>query len=165
MVSALSAPHFYSEEAAIAYVEEQLWPDGPICPHCGNTGSIGILRASSNRPRLWKYYKCYKCYKPFSLKIGTIFQYSKIPLHIWLQAIYLLIGVKKGISVNRLHRILGVTLKTAWFMTHRIRKTFHECGIHQNRANSFIVESVDDFGHDISSAPAQVLGSGKIVDL
>ena len=119
MASALSAPHFHNEEAAYAYVEARIWPEGPVCPHCGGYDRIGKMGGKSTRIGT---YKCYQCRKPFTVKIGTIFESSHVPLHIWLQAIYLVAGSKKGISSNQLHRILGVTLKTAWFMSHRIRE-------------------------------------------
>src|ERR671916_712071 len=119
MTSALSAPHFHKEEAAYAYVEARVWPQGPVCPHCGGVERVGKLAGKSTRVGV---YKCYQCRKPFTVKIGTIFEASHVPLHMWLQAIYLIAGSKKGISSNQLHRILGVTLKTAWFMSHRIRE-------------------------------------------
>ena len=119
MSSALSAPHFHSEEAAYAYVEARIWPEGPVCPHCGGCERISLMGGKSTRLGL---YKCYQCRKPFTVKIGTIFESSHVALHIWLQAMYLIAGSKKGISSNQLHRILGVTLKTAWFMSHRIRE-------------------------------------------
>ena len=119
MSSVLSAPHFHSEEAAFAYVEARIWPEGPVCPHCGGVDRVGKLQGKTTRLGLWK---CYQCRKPFTVKIGTIFESSHVPLHMWLQAMYLIAGSKKGISSNQLHRILGVTLKTAWFMSHRIRE-------------------------------------------
>jgi len=119
MVSALSAPHFHNEEAAFAYVEARVWPEGPNCPHCGGVERIGKMGGKSTRLGL---YKCYQCRKPFTVRIGTIFESSHVALHIWLQAMYLIAGSKKGISSNQLHRTLGVTLKTAWFMSHRIRE-------------------------------------------
>ena len=119
MSSALSAPHFHSEEAAYAYVEARIWPEGPVCPHCGGCERISKMQGKSTRMGL---YKCYQCRKPFTVKIGTIFEASHVALHIWLQAMYLIAGSKKGISSNQLHRVLGVTLKTAWFMSHRIRE-------------------------------------------
>jgi transposase-like protein len=116
--SILSDPRFHNEEAAYEYVESQVWPDGPICPHCGNKERIGKLNGKSTRTGV---YKCYACRKPFTVKVGTIFEDSHIPLRLWLQTIYLMCASKKGISANQLHRTLGVTLKTAWFMMHRIR--------------------------------------------
>jgi transposase-like protein len=119
MASVLSAPRFHNEEAAYAYVEALLWPNGPVCPHCGSTAEkIGRLDGKSTRPGLRK---CYACRKPFTVKIGTIFEASHAPLRIWLQAIHLMCSSKKGISTRQLQRTLGVGMKTAWFMGHRIR--------------------------------------------
>ncbi|MDJ0642542.1 MAG: IS1595 family transposase [Erythrobacter sp.] len=118
-MSGLSAPHFHDEEKAYEYVEARLWPEGPVCPHCGGVDRVGKLKGKTTRAGLWK---CYQCRKPFTVKIGTIFEDSKVPMRKWLQAMYLIAGSKKGISSNQLHRILGVTLKTAWFMSHRIRE-------------------------------------------
>jgi len=119
MASVLSAPHFHNEEAAYAYVESRLWPEGPVCPRCGGVDRVGKMGGKSTRIGT---YKCYQCRKPFTVKIGTIFEASHVPLNVWLQAMYLIAGSKKGISSNQLHRTLGVTLKTAWFMSHRIRE-------------------------------------------
>ena len=118
-MSALSAPHFHNEEAAYAYVEARIWPEGPVCPHCGGVERIGKMGGTSTRIGT---YKCYQCRKPFTVKIGTIFEASHVPMRLWLQAIYLIASSKKGFSSNQLHRTLGVTLKTAWFMSHRIRE-------------------------------------------
>lgn len=118
-MSALSAPHFHNEEAAFAFVESRVWPEGPTCPHCGGVERISKMKGKSTRTGL---YKCYQCRKPFTVRIGTIFESSHVPLRIWLQAMFLIAGSKKGISSNQLHRTLGVTLKTAWFMSHRIRE-------------------------------------------
>jgi len=119
MASGLSAKHFHDEEAAFAYVEARIWPEGPVCPHCGGVDRVGKLQGKSTRVGVWK---CYQCRKPFTVKLGTIFESSHVAMHLWLQAMFLIAGSKKGISSNQLHRILGVTLKTAWFMSHRIRE-------------------------------------------
>lgn len=121
--SYLSAPHFHNEEAAFAFVESRVWPNGAACPRCGAMERIGKLKGESTRLGV---YKCYECRKPFTVRIGTIFEDSKVQLHLWLQAIYLVAASKKGISSNQLHRVLGVTLKTAWFMSHRIRLAMTE---------------------------------------
>ncbi len=125
-MSALSAPHFHNEEAAYAFVEARVWPEGPVCPHCGGVDRIGKMGGKSTRIGV---YKCYQCRKPFTVKVGTIFESSHVPLRIWLQAMYLVAGSKKGISSNQLHRTLGVTLKTAWFMSHRIREAMRDGGL------------------------------------
>ncbi len=122
-MSILNAPHFHDEEAAHEWVEAHVWPDGRVCPHCGTVDSSGKLKGKSTRPGV---YKCYACRKPFTVKIGTIFESSHVKLHIWLQAIFLMVSSKKGISSNQLHRTLGVTLKTAWFMGHRIREAMKD---------------------------------------
>jgi transposase-like protein len=114
----LSQAHFHDEAAAIAFVEARVWPNGPICPHCGDVERLGKLQGKSTRLGTWK---CYACRKPFTVKVGTIFEDSHVAMHLWLQAIMLVAASKKGISANQLHRTLGVTLKTAWFMGHRIR--------------------------------------------
>ena len=116
--SVLNAAHFASEEAAYSWVESRLWPEGPVCPHCGGFTRISKMQGKATRIGL---YKCYQCRKQFRVTVGTVFEASHVPLNLWLQAMYLMASSKKGISSNQLHRTLGVTLKTAWFMSHRIR--------------------------------------------
>ncbi len=119
--SVLSAPHFHDEAAAFAYLEGKLWPQGPVCPKCGGEGyPLQGVKDKKGRVR-HGLKKCRACRAQFTVRIGTIFEDSHAPLHLWLQAIALLAASKKGISSNQLHRTLGVTLKTAWFMSHRIR--------------------------------------------
>jgi transposase-like protein len=154
MSYALSAPHFHSEEAAFAYVEARIWPEGPVCPHCGGVERIGKLQGKSTRVGVWK---CYQCRKPFTVKIGTIFEASHVPMHIWLQAMYLIAGSKKGISSNQLHRVLGVTLKTAWFMSHRIREAMRDGALDPMGGNGAIVEVDETF---IGTKPGAVKKSG-----
>jgi len=119
MTSVLSAKHFHDEEAAYAFVEARLWPTGPVCPKCGGFERISKMEGKSTRIGV---YKCYQCRKPFRVTVGTIFEASHIKLHIWLQAIALMSSSKKGISSNQLHRTLGIGLKAAWFLSHRIRE-------------------------------------------
>ncbi len=118
-MSYLNAPHLHDEAKAYAFVEALVWPQGRVCPHCGVVGESSAMKGASTRIGT---YKCYACRKPFTVKIGTIFESSHVKLHLWLQAIFLIASSKKGISSNQLHRTLGVTLKTAWFMSHRIRE-------------------------------------------
>lgn len=125
MKSVFDAKHFQNEEAAYAYVEARIWPNGPVCPHCGGVERIGKLEGKSTRVGV---YKCYQCRKPFTVKVGTIFESSHIPMHLWLQAMHLLCSSKKGISANQLSRILGCTLRTAWFLGHRIREAMSDDG-------------------------------------
>lgn len=123
MSSYLSAPHFHDEAAAFKFVEARVWPNGPTCPHCGGTERINRLQGKSTR---YGVLKCYDCRKPFTVRVGTIFEDTHVKIHLWLQAIYLVAASKKGISANQLHRTLGVTLKTAWFMGHRIREAMRD---------------------------------------
>jgi transposase-like protein len=122
-MSVISEIQYHNEAAAYAFVEAHVWPNGRICPHCGAVDRSGPLKGKSTRIGV---YKCYACRKPFTVKVGTIFEASHIKLHIWLQAMFLLCSSKKGMSSNQLHRILGVTLKTAWFMSMRIREAMRE---------------------------------------
>jgi transposase-like protein len=118
MKSALNALHFADEDAAFAYVEAWLWPDGPVCPHCGLVNEATRSKGKTTRPGLWN---CRPCRKPFTVRIGTIFESSHVPMRVWLQAIYLICSSKKGISTRQIQRTLGGSMKTAWFLMHRIR--------------------------------------------
>jgi transposase-like protein len=124
--SVLDAKHFHDEEAAFAYLEARIWPTGPVCPHCGGVERISKMKGESTRIGV---YKCYQCRKPFRATVGTVFEASHVPLRLWLQAVHLMAASKKGVSSNQLHRILGVTLKTAWFMSHRIRAAMVTLGM------------------------------------
>lgn len=128
MASVLSDPRFHNEDAAYAYVEARLWPEGPTCPHCGNFDQkrIGRLQGKTTRIGLRK---CYECKKPFTVKVGTIFEDSHAPMHLWLQAIHMMVSSKKGISTRQLQRTLGVGMKTAWFMGMRIREAMKDGGM------------------------------------
>jgi len=118
-MSILSQPQFHDEQAAYEYVEARIWPNGATCPRCGGSDRITKMQGASTRIGT---YKCRACRKPFTVKIGTIFEASHVKMNLWLQAIYLMCASKKGVSSQQLHRTLGVTLKTAWFMSHRIRE-------------------------------------------
>lgn len=142
MSSVLSDKHFHDEAAAYRFVEARVWPNGPICPHCGGVERIGRMGGKSTRIGT---YKCYQCRKPFTVKIGTVFESSHVPLHMWLQAIFLLASSKKGISSNQLHRTLGVTLKTAWFMSHRIREAMRDGSLSPLGGAGKIVESDETY--------------------
>ncbi len=125
--SVLSSAHFQNEEAAFAYVEARLWPEGPNCPFCGATEEhIGALKGKTTRLGLRK---CYACRKPFTVRNGTIFEGSHLPLHLWLQVIHLMCASKKGVSTRQIQRTLECSMKTAWFLTHRIREAMKDGGI------------------------------------
>ncbi len=119
MASVLSKPYFHDEAAAYAKLESIVWPNGPICPHCGGTERIGKLNGSATRIGV---HKCYACRKQFRVTVDTVFESSHVKLHEWLQATYLMASSKKGISSNQMARALGCTLRTGWFVTHRLRE-------------------------------------------
>lgn len=149
--SILSAPHFHNEEAAYEYVEGRLWKNGRYCPHCGVIGESGKLGGKSTRLGV---YKCYACRKPFTVKVGTIFEASHIKLNLWLQAIFLIASSKKGISSNQLHRTLGITLKSAWFMSHRVREAMKSGGFANFGSGGGTVEVDETFiGRDYTKKP------------
>lgn len=119
----LSAVYFKDETAAREYLEKIRWPNGPVCPHCGSVDEHYPLKGKKTRPGL---YKCSDCRKQFTVTVGTVFERSKISLDKWLTAVFLLCASKKGISSHQMHRVLGITYKTAWFMTHRIREAMKD---------------------------------------
>lgn len=129
-MSVLSQPYFHDEAAAFAHVEAILWPNGPVCPHCGGVERIYVLKGVRSKPSKKNpegierhgLKKCGQCRKQFTVRIGTVFEESHIELFKWLQAIHLMCSSKKGISSHQLHRTLEVTYKTAWFLSHRIRE-------------------------------------------
>ncbi len=121
----LTVPIYNDANKAREHLEAIHWPHGPLCPHCGNSDQTRIvkLQGKSTRPGV---YKCNECRKPFSVTVGTVFERSHIPLHKWVLASHLMAASKKGMSAHQLHRMLGVTYKTAWFMAHRIREAMKE---------------------------------------
>jgi transposase-like protein len=148
--SVLDEARFRDERAAYAYVEAQIWPDGRVCPHCGVVDRSGPLKGKSTRIGV---YKCYACRKPFTVKVGTIFESSHIPLHVWLQAIHLMCSSKKGFSANQFARILGVDIKTGWFIGHRIREAMDESGSGPLGGEGKTIEADETFyGHKPGAA-------------
>lgn len=129
-MSILNKPHFQNEEAAFAKLESIVWPNGPVCPHCGAVDRIFALngvRTKANKTHpdgLLRHglKKCGHCRQQFTARKGTVFESSHIPLHKWLQAAHLLCSSKKGISSHQLHRVLQISYKAAWFASHRLRE-------------------------------------------
>ena len=144
------------EAAAYAWVEARIWPEGPVCPHCGGVDRISKMSGKSTRIGA---YKCYQCRQKFTVKIGTVFEDSHVPMRLWLQAMFLLCSSKKGISSNQLHRTLGVTLKTAWFMAHRIRAAMQTVGLPPMGGPDSIVEVDETFIGRVEGVPKQRSGS------
>jgi transposase-like protein len=120
-----SAPQFKTEAGAFEYVEAHLWPNGPVCPFCGSGDRVGRLNGKTTRPGLCK---CYSCKKPFTVRMGTIFESSHLALHLWLQIIHLMCASKKGVSTRQIQRMLDCSMKTAWFLGHRIREAMKDNG-------------------------------------
>lgn len=146
----LTAPHFHDAEAARTYLEALRWPNGPVCPHCGTEGHAWALEAGAQKKTSKArkgLYKCgsYGCLKQFTVTVGTVFEGSKVPLNKWLMATYLMNASKKGISSHQLHRMLGVTYKTAWFMTHRIREAMTTKNTRKLGAGGGVVEADETF--------------------
>jgi transposase-like protein len=163
-MSALNQPHFQNADKARQHLEAIRWPNGPVCPHCGVIGGHYALQGKAHRPGL---YKCHDCREQFSVTVGTVFERSKIPLHVWLQAVFHLCSSKKGMSSHQLHRILGVTYKTAWFMTHRIREAFRNGAPGLLGGGGSIVEADETFwgkqpGHRVTQGGG---GRHKVVAL
>jgi transposase-like protein len=141
----MSLPRIYTDEtAAREHLEALLWPEGPICPHCSNADPDRIhkLAGKSTRPGV---FKCRECEKPFTVTVGTVFERSKIKLNQWVYATHLLTSSKKGISSHQLSRMLGVTYKTAWFMTHRIREAMRPAAFTPMGGPTSIIESDETF--------------------
>ncbi len=118
---------YTDEGAARKHLEKLRWPEGPFCPHCGNADPKRIYKLNGKSTREGVY-KCRECEKPFSVTVGTVFESSHVPLHKWVYAAHLLTASKKGISSHQLMRMLGVSYKTAWFVSHRIREGMRPVG-------------------------------------
>jgi transposase-like protein len=165
----LSAKHFHDEQAAFDHIEAMLWPSGPVCPHCGGEGyAMNVIGKASVRkdgtvkpaPRRIGVKKCRACQVQFTVRVGTIFEDSRAPMHVWLQAIALITSSKKGVSSNQLHRTLGVTLKTAWFMSHRIRMAMAPGGSLPPLGGEGKVVEVDETYHGKVANPAEMRKDG-----
>jgi transposase-like protein len=125
-MSVLSRPYFHDEQAAFDFVEAIIWPQGPICPHCGGVEKITTVKPNPEKRVRYGLKRCAQCKCQFTVRMGTIFEESKLPMTKWLQAIFLMTASKKGVSAHQLHRTLEVTYKTAWFLAHRIREAMRD---------------------------------------
>jgi transposase-like protein len=125
-MSVLSRPYFHDEEKAFSYLESVLWADGAACPHCGGVDRITKVKANPAKRIRLGLWRCGDCKGQFTVKVGTVFEHGRIPLHKMLQATYLMTSSKKGISAHQLHRVLEITYKSAWFLAHRIREAMRQ---------------------------------------
>jgi transposase-like protein len=155
--SVLNAPHFQNENAAFSYVEAKLWPNGPTCPHCGNADGTRIHKLAGKTTRLGLR-KCYECGKPFTVCMGTIFESSHLPLHLWLQIIHLMCASKKGIATRQIQRMLSCSMKTAWFLSHRIREAMKSGDLSLLGGPGQIVEIDETVIGKNDNAPKKVVG-------
>jgi transposase-like protein len=135
---------FVDEDAAHAFIESKLWPDGPVCPRCGSAEAYKLTaKPTSKRPVRPGVYKCKYCRKQFTVRIGTIFEDSHIPFSKWLMGLHLLTSSKKGFSALQLSRELGITVKSAWFLLHRVREAMRPT--HPDQSLSGVVEADETY--------------------
>src|ERR1700731_4838459 len=159
-LSKLTKDSFHSETAAFEYLEATLWPDGAVCPHCGTVGRATRLQTNggskdgkrSARIGVWKCNEK-ECRKQFTVKVGTVFEHGRIPLHKMLQAVYLLCCSKKGCSSHQLHRVLGITYKAAWFLAHRIGEAMRDGSLTPLGGSGLTVEIDETAQGRIEGAP------------
>ena len=138
----MTHPIYTNADKAREHLESLRWPNGPVCAHCSCVGRISKMQGKSTRPGV---YKCNDCRKFFSVTVGTVFERSKIALNLWVLATHLMAASKKGMSAHQLHRMLGVTYKTAWFMAHRIREAMRNDDTTPFGGNGGVVEVDETF--------------------
>lgn len=162
-MSVLSRPYFHDETEAFRFVEAIIWPQGPVCPHCGGFERITAIKPNPEKRVRYGLKKCGQCKGQFTVRMGTIFEESKLPLTKWLQAIFLMTASKKGVSAHQLHRTLEVTYKTAWFLAHRIRDAMRCDELAPFGAGGGFVESDETFiGIEPGEPKAKAGGNHKM---
>ena len=153
-MSILSKPYFHDEAEAFKFLESIVWGDEITCPHCGATGErvyeLKDVRGSKSKKNpegalRHGLKKCGECRKQFTVKVGTVFEHGRIPLHKMLQAVYLMTSSKKGISAHQLHRTLEITYKSAWFLAHRIREAMRDGNLDMMGGGGGIVQADETF--------------------
>ena len=144
-MSALSRPEFHSEEAAFAHLEKVVWTGSPVCPHCGAFDRITSVKANPAKRIRIGLHRCGHCKGQFTVKVGTVFEHARMPLHKMLQAVYLVTSSKKGVSAHQLHRTLEITYKSAWFLMHRIREAMRSGDLSPFGGNGGVVEVDETF--------------------
>ncbi|UOM36377.1 IS1595 family transposase [Acuticoccus sp. I52.16.1] len=153
-MSVHSKPYFHDEEAAFAFLEEVIWGGQPVCAHCGGFERISKIKANPEKRVRYGLHKCGQCKKQFTVKVGTVFEHMRIPLHKALQAVYLMTSSKKGISAHQLHRVLEVQYRTAWFLAHRIREAMRSGDLAPFGSDGGVVEVDETFiGNDRTIKP------------
>jgi transposase-like protein len=152
-MSALSRPEFHGEEAAFAHLERIIWGDAPVCPHCGGLDRITKVKANPAKRIRIGLWRCGDCKKQFTVKVGTVFEHMRLPLHKAMQAVYLITSSKKGISAHQLHRTLEITYKSAWFLMHRIREAMRDGDLTPFGGNGGVVEADETFIGRLKGVP------------
>jgi transposase-like protein len=140
MTNILENPIFSDEHKAREWLEARVWPKGPVCPHCKDS-DVTALRGKAHRPGL---HQCNACREQFTVTVGTVFERSKIPLTKWLATLFLLTSSKKGMSTHQIHRTIGVSYKSTWFMTHRLREAMRMGGFEPQMGGGGKVVEVDE---------------------
>jgi transposase-like protein len=156
-MSALSRPEFHSEEAAFAHLERIIWNGQTVCPHCGGIDRVTKVKANPAKRIRIGLWRCGDCKKQFTVKVGTVFEHMRLPLHKALQAVYLMTSSKKGVSAHQLHRTLEITYKSAWFLAHRIREAMREGELAPMGGGGGYVEADETF---IGREPGMERGKG-----
>jgi transposase-like protein len=164
MPSVLNEPYFHDEKAAFVALEAIVWPNGPVCPHCGATDRIGRLEGVRSKPSKkspqgilrHSLHKCYHCKGQFTARKNTVFESSHLELRRWLQAAYLMCSSKKGVSSNQLARTLGITVKSAWFASHRLREAMRSGGLTPMGGAGAVVEIDETMQGRVAGAPKKV---------
>src|SRR5712692_6217706 len=157
MTSNLQNPIFQDDDKAREWLEARVWPTGAVCPHCGVTSEhVTKLEGSKHRPGV---YQCNECREQFTVTVKTVFERSKIPLSKWLAALFLLTASKKGVSSHQVHRSLGISYKSAWFMMHRLREALRTGGLAPMGGAGKIIEVDETYQGKIEGAPKR-LGKG-----
>ena len=144
-MSALSRPEFHSEEAAFAHLEKIIWAGAPVCVHCGGVDRITKVKANPAKRIRLGLWRCGDCKKQSTVKVGTVFEHMRLPLHKAMQAVYLVTSSKKGISAHQLDRTLEITYKSAWFLLHRIREAMRSGDFAPFGGNGGVVEVDETF--------------------
>jgi transposase-like protein len=151
----LQNPIFTNETKAREWLEARVWQQGPICPHCGATSDdVTKLEGKAHRPGL---YQCSECREQFTVTVKTVFERSKIPLTKWLAALFLLTASKKGVSAHQVHRSLGISYKSAWFMMHRLREALRQGGLAPMGGSGKIVEIDETMIGRLEGAPLHIV--------
>jgi len=163
MTANLQNPVFTDESKAREWLEARVWPNGPVCPHCGSTGDdVTALNGKAHRPGL---YQCSACREQFTVTVKTVFERSKLPLSKWLAALFMLTASKKGVSAHQIHRSLGISYKSAWFMMHRLREALRTGGLAPMGGSGRVVEADETYIGSMEGHAGQRVRGGAVKNM